>query len=151
MPRKYKAQPPAPKKGQVKLIAQGLVGQDPKTILLRYLSKESTDSIAASYGVTRQALGKFLLQHAEEEWKEAQVARAIARKEEADDEIEAAIRIYLTDTHNVPEGAAASALAAILRERPTGRVGVVFTGGNIDLPPLLRALGAAESKPPLQS
>jgi len=63
---------------------------DPKTILQRYLSDESTKDIAASYGITRQALGQFLLKHAEEEWKDAQVARALARKEQAEDEIERA-------------------------------------------------------------
>jgi hypothetical protein len=59
---------------------------DPNTILARYLSDESTKDIAASYGVTRQALGQYMLRHAEEQWKDAQVARALARKEEAEDE-----------------------------------------------------------------
>jgi predicted DNA-binding protein YlxM (UPF0122 family) len=62
---------------------------DPKTILQRYLSDESTKDIAASYGVTRQALGQYLLKHTEAEWKDAQVARAIARKEQAEDNLEA--------------------------------------------------------------
>jgi hypothetical protein len=62
---------------------------DPKLILQRYLSDESTKDIAASYGVTRQALGKYLLSVAESEWREAQVARAIARKESAEDNLDA--------------------------------------------------------------
>jgi predicted DNA-binding protein YlxM (UPF0122 family) len=62
--------------------------QDPKTILARYLSDESTKEIAKCYGVTRQALGQYLLKHVETEWKEAQVARAIARKEQAEDDME---------------------------------------------------------------
>jgi hypothetical protein len=62
--------------------------QDPKTILARYLSDESTKDIAASYGVTRQALSKHLLLHAEQEWKDAQVSRAIARKESAEDDLD---------------------------------------------------------------
>ena len=62
---------------------------DPKLILQRYLSDESTKDIAASYGVTRQGLGKYLLKHAETDWKDAQVARAIARKESAEDDLEA--------------------------------------------------------------
>lgn len=61
---------------------------DPKAILARYLSDESTKDIAASFGVTRQALGKYLLAAAETEWKEAQVARAIGRKESAEDELD---------------------------------------------------------------
>jgi hypothetical protein len=67
---------------------------DPKSILARYLSDESTKDIAATYGVTRQALGKYLLGAAESEWKEAQVARAIARKEAAEDELDR-IRVEL--------------------------------------------------------
>lgn len=57
-----------------------------------------------------------------------------------DDEVEAALRFYLVDTHNLAEGSAAAALAAILRERPTGRVGTVLTGGNIDLASLTHVL-----------
>ncbi len=67
-----------------------LVRADPKTILIRYLSDQSTAEIAKDYGCTRQALGQFLLKNAEEEWKEAQVARAIARKEKAEDDMETA-------------------------------------------------------------
>ena len=63
---------------------------DPKDILKRYLSDESTKAIAASYGVTRQALGQYLLKNAEQEWRDAQVARAIARKESAEDDLETA-------------------------------------------------------------
>ena len=91
LPRKYESKPPAEQKQETRMvIADGLVGQDPKQILLRYLSDESTSVIASDYGVTRQALGQFLLRHAEEDWKEAQVARAIARKEKAEDAIETA-------------------------------------------------------------
>jgi len=52
-----------------------------------------------------------------------------------DAEVEAAMRIYFSDTHNVAEGAAGAGLAAVLRERDAlagQRVGVVFTGGNVD-------------------
>lgn len=58
-------------------------------------------------------------------------------------EIAEAIRILFTDTHNVAEGAGAAALAAVIsqRERLRGtRVGVVLSGGNIDLPILSRIL-----------
>ena len=61
---------------------------DPKTVLQRYLSDESTKDIAESYGVTRQALNQFLIKTAEQEWKDAQVARAIARKESAEDDLD---------------------------------------------------------------
>lgn len=62
-----------------------LAGATPKDILARYLSNETTTQIAKDYGVTPQALGQFLLKHDEQGWKDAQVARAIARKEEAED------------------------------------------------------------------
>jgi threonine dehydratase len=53
-----------------------------------------------------------------------------------DDEIQAAIRAYWTDTHNLAEGAGASPLAAIIKEREELRgkkVGIPLNGGNIDL------------------
>ncbi len=53
-----------------------------------------------------------------------------------DDEIANAIRAYWTDTHNLAEGAGAAPLAALLQERARmtdKRVGVVISGGNIDL------------------
>jgi threonine dehydratase len=54
----------------------------------------------------------------------------------SDDEIAAAMRAYWTDTHNLTEGAGAAPLAALLQERGRmagARVGVVVSGGNIDL------------------
>jgi threonine dehydratase len=53
-----------------------------------------------------------------------------------DEEIGAAIRAYWTDTHNLVEGAGAAPLAALLKERQRmagKRVGLVVSGGNIDL------------------
>ncbi|HEY9344363.1 MAG TPA: threonine dehydratase [Inquilinus sp.] len=53
-----------------------------------------------------------------------------------DDEVAVALRAYWTDTHNLAEGAGAAALAALLQERKRmqgKRVGVILTGGNIDL------------------
>lgn len=69
-------------------MSNALANVEPNLILQRYLSDESTKDIAASYGITRQALGQFLLKTAEDEWRTAQVARAIARKEAAEDELE---------------------------------------------------------------
>ena len=54
----------------------------------------------------------------------------------SDDAVAEAIRCYWTDTHNLAEGAGAAPLAALLRERSQmrgRRVGVVLSGGNIDL------------------
>ncbi len=53
-----------------------------------------------------------------------------------EDEIEAAMRHYFTDTHNVAEGAGAAPLAALLGERKAmagKRVGLILSGGNVDL------------------
>jgi len=63
-----------------------------------------------------------------------------------DDEIEAAMRHYFTDTHNVVEGAGAAPLAALLqeRERMAGKaVGIVASGGNIDIEVYRRVLAGA--------
>jgi threonine dehydratase len=63
--------------------------------------------------------------------------------EVTDDQIEAAMRAIYDDTHNVAEGAAASAVAALLSERGRiqGRaVGVVLTGANVDRPVFARVL-----------
>ena len=62
----------------------------------------------------------------------------------SEEEIAAAMRAYHTDTHNLAEGAGAAPLAALLKEREAMRgrkVGVVLSGGNIDLDLFLRVLG----------
>ncbi|MDU6241509.1 MAG: threonine dehydratase, partial [Bradyrhizobium sp.] len=54
----------------------------------------------------------------------------------SDAEIAEAIRIFWTDTHNLAEGAGAASLAAALQDKRKlagKRVGLVLTGGNIDL------------------
>jgi hypothetical protein len=63
---------------------------DPKDILERYLAEESSDKIAASYGVTRAALSLFMLRTAETEWKEAQLTKALQKKEKAEELMERA-------------------------------------------------------------
>ena len=66
--------------------------------------------------------------------------------EVSDESIAAAMLALYEDTHNVAEGAGASAVAAILSEpeRVRGKkVGAVITGGNVDREVFLRALGAA--------
>jgi threonine dehydratase len=64
--------------------------------------------------------------------------------EVTDDEIEAAMRAIYDDTHNVAEGAAASTLAALLKERDRVRgreAGIVLTGANVDAAVFARVLG----------
>jgi threonine dehydratase len=62
-----------------------------------------------------------------------------------DDEIEEAMRILFSDTHNVAEGAGAVGLAGLLKDRPHGgtRVGTVLGGGNVDSTVFARVLGGA--------
>lgn len=66
--------------------------------------------------------------------------------EVSDDEVEAAMRAYFSDTHNVAEGAGAAALAAAMQERDRlagKRVAVVLSGGNVDREVFARVLNAA--------
>jgi threonine dehydratase len=61
----------------------------------------------------------------------------------SEDEIADAIRIYYTCTHNLAEGAGAAPLAALMQERGRyagKRVGVILSGGNIDMPVLEKVL-----------
>jgi predicted transcriptional regulator len=63
---------------------------NPEDILERYLAEETSTEIAQSLGVTKSALSLFMLKHAEEQWRSAQVVKALKRKEEAEDLIETA-------------------------------------------------------------
>jgi threonine dehydratase len=61
----------------------------------------------------------------------------------SDEEIEAAMRGYFSATHNVAEGAAGAGLAAVLRESELNagkKIGVIFTGGNVDASVFARVL-----------
>jgi threonine dehydratase len=65
--------------------------------------------------------------------------------EVTDEEIEDAMRLIFTDTHNVAEGAGAAALAAVLNQRDAWRgkrVGVVVSGGNVDREVFARVIAA---------
>ena len=70
-------------------------------------------------------------------------ARAERIVQVSEDEIIAAMGHYLTDTHNLAEGAGAAPLAALLKEKQqiAGRkVGLILSGGNADTPLIKRAL-----------
>lgn len=61
----------------------------------------------------------------------------------SEEDILAAIHYYFTDTHNVAEGAGASPLAALLKEKDSlqgKKAGVILSGGNIDQSLFERAL-----------
>jgi threonine dehydratase len=64
--------------------------------------------------------------------------------EVTDEEVEEAVRVLFSTTHNAVEGAGAAGLAALLKERGTLdnlSAGVVLTGANIDPQPFARILG----------
>ena len=65
-------------------------GLKPQEVLDRYLSVETTSEIAAQYGLSRKALVKWLREVDPQGWKNAQIIRAICRKENADEGLEAA-------------------------------------------------------------
>jgi threonine dehydratase len=70
----------------------------------------------------------------------AGAARVVAVSE---DEIADAIRLYYTATHNLAEGAGAAPLAAFMKEKERyagKRVGLILSGGNIDMPVLAQIL-----------
>jgi len=61
----------------------------------------------------------------------------------SEDEIADAIRLYYTTTHNLAEGAGATPLAALMKEKSRyngKRVGLILTGGNIDMPVMEKVL-----------
>jgi threonine dehydratase len=65
--------------------------------------------------------------------------------EVTDDEVEEAMRVLFSDTHNVAEGAGAAAFAALMQERSRWsgkRVAVVLSGGNVDRAAFARVLSA---------
>lgn len=68
------------------------------------------------------------------------VARMVTVSE---DEIAEATRLYYTTTHNLAEGASAAPLAALMKERHRQagqQVGLVLSGGNIDMPVMAQIL-----------
>lgn len=61
----------------------------------------------------------------------------------SEEEIMAAMAAYVTDTHNLAEGAGAVPLAALLKERKLmagKKTGVILSGGNVDRGLLVRVL-----------
>jgi threonine dehydratase len=96
-------------------------------------------SFAAGYVVTTNSAFTFADGMAVRVPDEA--ALAIIRRgteriiEVSDDEIAEAIRIYFSETHTLAEGAGASPLAALMKERDRmqgRRIGLVLSGQNID-------------------
>jgi threonine dehydratase len=60
-----------------------------------------------------------------------------------EDEIAEAVRLYFRCCHTIAEGAGAAPLAALMQERGKmggKRVGVILSGGNIDMPKFAEVL-----------
>jgi hypothetical protein len=53
--------------------------------LQRVMDGESTKQIAEDYGISRTGLNDMLLKYCEDDWRRLQIARALTRKEEAED------------------------------------------------------------------
>ena len=85
--RKSVARRRDPETGQVQAIPPGL---DPKEVLNRYLTEQTTSQIAQSYGVTRKSLVAWLREVAPLQWKSVQLIKAHDRKELGNEEIEGA-------------------------------------------------------------
>jgi hypothetical protein len=61
-----------------------------ESVISRYVDGEKTADIAAELGVHRVRLNQILLAVAEQPWVQAQVALALARKQEAEEEMDGA-------------------------------------------------------------
>lgn len=59
----------------------------PDEIIERYLTESTTGQIAAQYGLSRKALTKWLREQRPREWKQVQIVRALANKEDGVDGI----------------------------------------------------------------
>jgi len=63
---------------------------DPRVVLDKYLTEQTTSQIASSFGVTRKALVGWLREQLPNEWKQVQVVRALTRKDDGNDGFETA-------------------------------------------------------------
>ena len=57
-------------------------------ILRRYEAGEQFREICKDHGVSHVTLYKYVIHHAEQQWKDLQVARALARKESAEEQLD---------------------------------------------------------------
>lgn len=67
-----------------------------------------------------------------------------------DSEVEAAMRFYFADTHNIAEGAGAVGLAGLLQDRTRAgtRIGTILGGGNVDSSVFASVLSGVPALPP---
>lgn len=65
-----------------------LKSYNPKEVINQYLEGKNSTEIAKEIGVSKQAISLWLLKHAEKDWHQAQVAKAISLRDEAEDAME---------------------------------------------------------------
>ena len=77
----------APRHARTADLGSWVIPQDlnPHDVIQRFLTEATTSHIAAEYGLSRKALVKWLRSTLPNEWKEAQVLRALCRKEDGDE------------------------------------------------------------------
>jgi threonine dehydratase len=116
----------------------GVVAANAATYALSFAQKKPIATDSAN--TLADGLAVRLLHPGALEYMLGDVERIVTVSEE---EILAAIHHYFNDTHNVTEGAGASPLAAVLKDKASlqgKRVGVILSGGNIDQALFKRAL-----------
>jgi len=84
-----------PGPGKLRRNADGLVqaippNLDPREVLDKYLTEQTTSQIAQSYGISRKSLVAWLRQVMPAEWKHVQIVRALVRKDDGNDGFETA-------------------------------------------------------------
>ena len=73
-----------PETGAVQAIPQDL---DPQYVLDLYLQAPTTSTVARTLGLRRSSLTLWLRERCPEDWKNVQIARALIRKEDADEDL----------------------------------------------------------------
>jgi hypothetical protein len=63
---------------------------NPQEVIARYFRDETTADIAKSLGVHRSALHQWLIRNCEQDWRDAQVARAITAMEQSKEDVQMA-------------------------------------------------------------
>src|SRR5262245_27283795 len=116
----------------------GVVAENAAAYALSFAERRPVSTNSADTIADGMACRVPMLEALESIWLGAE--RVVTVSEE---EIEAAMRHLFSDTHNVAEGAGAAPLAALLKERNRmqgKRVGLVLSGGNVDLVVFRRVL-----------
>lgn len=82
---------PAPRRQSVIPACNSkLANLDVTRVIQQYLEDKTTAQIAKKWGVHRSGLHQWLLRNCEEQWREAQIARALSQYEEAKDALRVA-------------------------------------------------------------